>query len=127
MARFVFGDVGLTLDGAGAQAVDTLVLVGADDDVLEGAAVSDLEDGVLAAALGLATALDATTVGLHAAIKGTLDDLSRLQSDGSLGGGDVEAEGALDELRSRGGRDADGEGAEKGGGDEAEGRHCCCC
>jgi hypothetical protein len=116
----------LTLDGAGAQAVDALVLVGADDDVLEGAAVGDLEDGVLGTALGLATALDAAAVGLHATIKGALDDLGVLVGDGTLGGGDVEAEGALNQLRSRGSRGADGEGAEKGGGNEAEGRHCCC-
>ena len=107
--------------------MDALVLVGADDDVLEGATVGDLEDGVFAAALGLATALDATAVGLHATIEGALDDLSRLEGNGPLRGRDVEAEGALNELRSRGSRDANGEGAEKGGGNEAEGRHCCYC
>lgn len=104
--------------------MDTFDLVGADDDVLEGATVGDLEDGVLAAALGLTGALLATAVGLHAAIKGSGDDLGRRVGDGALGGGDVEAEGTLDELRSRGSRGADGEGTQKGGGNEAEGRHC---
>ncbi|KAF4254368.1 hypothetical protein CNMCM8812_008062 [Aspergillus fumigatus] len=48
------------LDGAGALAVDTLDLVGADNGVLEGGAVLEDEDGVLLAAFLLAGALDAT-------------------------------------------------------------------
>lgn len=57
-----------TLDGAGTLAVDALDLVGTNDNVLEGGAVLELEDGVLVAAFGLAGALDATTVGLHATL-----------------------------------------------------------
>ena len=105
--------------------MDTLDLVGADDDVLEGAAVGNLEDGVLAAAFGLAGALLATAVGLHATVEGTGDDLGGLVGDGALGSGNVEAEAALNDLRSRGSRGADGESAEKGGSDGSEGRHCC--
>lgn len=112
--------VKLTLDGAGALAVDTLDLVGTDDQVLEGGAVLELEDGVLVTTLSLASALDTTAVGLHATIEGARDDLGLLVGDGALGGGDCEAVSALNELGSRGGRGANGEGAEKGGGDEGK-------
>jgi len=104
--------------------VDTLDLVGTDDDVLEGGAVLELKDGVLVAALGLAGALDTTAVGLEATVEGALDDLGGLVGNGALGGGDGEAESTLNDLGSRGSRDADGESAEKGGGDGGEGRHC---
>lgn len=114
-----------TLEGAGTLAVDTLDLVGTDDDVLEGGTVLELEDGVLVTALGLASALNTTAVGLEATVEGALDDLSGLVGDGALGGGDGEAEATLNDLGSRGSRGADGEGAEKGGSDGGEGRHCC--
>lgn len=114
-----------TLESAGALAVDTFDLVGTDDDVLEGGTVLKLEDGVLVTALGLASALDTTAVGLEATVEGALDDLGSLVGDGTLGGGDGEAEAALNDLRSRGSRGADGESAEKGGSDGGEGRHCC--
>ena len=114
-----------TLESAGALAVDTLDLVGTDDDVLEGGTVLELEDGVLVAALSLTSALDTTAVGLEATVEGALDDLGGLVGDGALGSGNVEAEAALNDLRSRGSRGADGESAEKGGSDGSEGRHCC--
>ena len=114
-----------TLESAGALAVDTLDLVGTDDDVLEGGTVLELEHGVLVAALSLTSALDTTAVGLEATVEGALDDLGGLVGDGALGSGNVEAEAALNDLRSRGSRGADGESAEKGGSDGSEGRHCC--
>lgn len=57
-------------------------------------------------------------------IEGAGDDLGLGVGDRALGGGDVEAEGALDELRSRSSRSADSERTEESGGDEVEGRHC---
>ena len=105
--------------------MDTLDLVGTDDDVLEGGTVLELEDGVLVATFGLASALDTTAVGLEATVEGALDDLGSLVGDGALRGGDREAEAALNDLGSRGSRGADGESAEKGGSDGGEGRHCC--
>lgn len=57
-------------------------------------------------------------------IEGAGDDLGLGVGDRALGGGDVEAEGALDELRSRSGRSADSESTEESGGDEVERRHC---
>ena len=101
-----------TLEGAVALAVDTLDLVGTDDDVLEGGTVLELEDGVLVATFGLASALDTTAVGLEATVEGALDGLGGLVGDGALGSGDVEAEAALNDLGSRGSRGADGESAE---------------
>lgn len=50
------------LESAGADTVDTLVLVGANDDVPQGSAILKDEDGVGLAALRLATALDAAVV-----------------------------------------------------------------
>jgi hypothetical protein len=114
-----------TLEGAGALAVDTLDLVGTDDDVLEGGTVLELEDGVLVTALSLASALDTTAVSLETTVEGALDNLGGLVGDGALGGGDVEAEAALNDLGSRGSRGANGESAEEGGSDGGEGRHCC--
>jgi hypothetical protein len=113
-----------TLDGAGALAVDALDLVSANDQVLESGAVLELEDGVAVTTLGLASALDTTTVSLHATIEGARDDLGLLVGDGALGSRDGEAISALNELGSRGGRGADGESTQKGGGDEGERRHC---
>ena len=105
--------------------MDALDLVGTDDDVLEGGTVLELEDGVLVAALSLASALDTTAVGFEATVEGALDRLGRLVGDGALVGRDVEAEAALNDLGSRSSRGADGESAEKGGSDGGEGRHCC--
>lgn len=105
--------------------MDTLDLVGTDDQVLKGGTVLKLEDGVLVTTLGLASALDTTAVGLHATIEGALDDLGLLVGDRALGSGNVEAEAALNNLGSRSSGGANGEGAEKGGGDECEGRHFC--
>lgn len=117
---------GLTLDGTGTETVDALDLVGADDQVLQGGAVLQLEDSVLGAALGLTGALDATAVGLHATVEGARDNLGLGVGDRALGRGDVEAVGALDDLRRRSGRGSNGESAEEGGGDEVEGRHGYC-
>lgn len=104
--------------------MDALALVSANDDILEGRAVLELEDGVGGTTLSLATALLATAVGLHATIKGARDDLGLGVGDGALGGRDIEAEGALNELGSRGGGGSNGESAEESGCDEIEGRHC---
>lgn len=104
------------VDGAGALAVDTLDLVGTDDGVLEGSAVLEEEDGVLVATLSLASALDATAVGLHATIEGALDGLSGLIGDGALGGGDGEGGALLD------GTEVVGGGLGAGGGDDGRGR-----
>lgn len=106
--------------------MDTLDLVGTNDQVLEGGTVLKLEDGVLVTTLGLASALDTTAVGLHATIEGALDDLGLLVSNRALGSGNVEAEAALNNLRCRSGGGTNGESTEKGGSDECEGRHFCC-
>lgn len=78
------------LDGARAHAVNTLNLIGANDDVLEGGSVLKDEDGILVAALLLTSALHTTAVGLHATVKGSLDGLRGLVGDGTLRGGDGE-------------------------------------
>lgn len=105
--------------------MDTLDLISTDDDVLKSSAVLELEDGVLVATFRLASALDTTAIGLHSAVKRAADDLGLGILDISLAGRNVEAEGALNELRSWGGRCANGEGAEEGSGNKVEGRHCC--
>lgn len=103
------------LDGAGALAVDALDLVGADDGVLEGGAVLELEDGVGVAALGLPRALDAAAVRLHAAVEGLVggDRLHLAVRYAALGGRDGEG-GTLVERGGRGedagGRAEEGEG-----------------
>jgi hypothetical protein len=104
--------------------VDTLDLVGTDDQVLKSGTVLELEDGVAVTTLGLASTLDTTAVGLHATIEGAGDDLGLLVGDGALGSRDGEAVSALNELGSWGSRSADGESTQKGGGDEGERRHC---
>lgn len=57
-------------------------------------------------------------------VEGAGDDLSLGVGHRALGGGDIEAEGALNELRSGSSRSADGESAEESSGDEVERRHC---
>lgn len=89
------------LDSAGTKAVNTFVLVFANDGVLEGGAVGKKEDGVFVAALGLAAALNAAAVGLVAAVEGAGDGLGALVGYGALAGGDGE-----------GSRGAGAEGAE---------------
>ena len=78
--------VTVTLEGK-----SVLVLVGADDDVLEGGTVLELEDGVLVAALSLTGALDTTAVGLVTTIEGSGDGLGVIVGDGTLTGRDGEA------------------------------------
>ena len=81
------------LNGAGTETVNTLVLVLANDGVLESSAVSEEEDSVGVAAFGLTTALDTTAVGLVAAVEGAGDGLGFLVGDGALAGGDGEGSG----------------------------------
>lgn len=82
--------------------MDTLDLVRADDDVLEGTAVLDDEDGVRVAALFLTRARDSTAVGLHATVKGLAVDLVDLvEGDAALRVGDREGV-ALRELAGGG-------------------------
>lgn len=105
-------------DGARALTVDTLDLVSTDDGVLEGGAVLEDEDGVAVAALDLASALDATAVGLHATVESTGDVLDLLVGDGALGGGDGERSALLEGAHGVGGDIALGSG-ESGGGEKA--------
>lgn len=111
------------LEGAAALAVDTLDLVGADDDVAQRAALLDLEDGVRVAALGLAGAVDAAVVDEHASVEGLAggDGLDVGQGGGAGRGGDVEALldvaglGGRGDLRLGGGDGADGQGSDENG------------
>lgn len=114
----------LTLKRARTKTVDALNLIRANDDVLEGGAVLELEDRVGGPALLLPGALDAAAVGFQTTVESARDDLGFLVRHGALGGRDVEAVAALDELGGRRGGGADGEGAEDGGGEDAEGWHC---
>lgn len=91
------------LDGARTLAVNTLNLVGADDDVLEGGSVLKDEDSIRVAALLLTSALHTTAVGLHGTVEGSLDDLGRLVGDGTLGGGDGEGSTLLEGSHGVGG------------------------
>lgn len=103
------------LDGARALAVNTLDLVGADDDVLEGSTVLKDEDGILVTTLLLASALHTSAVGLHATVEGALDDLGGLVGDGALGGGDGEGGALLKGTHGVGGDVALGSGNGGGG------------
>jgi hypothetical protein len=78
------------LNGASTETVNTLVLVLANDGVLEGSTVSEKEDSVGVTAFGLTTALDTTAVGLVATVEGAGDGLGGLVGDGALAGGDGE-------------------------------------
>ena len=111
------------LDRAAALTVDTLDLVLADDDVLEGSAVLQEEDGIRVATFLLTSARDATAVGLVPSVEGATDLLGFLVGHGALRGRDVEGEAALDELRCWGSGGSNGESTKEGSGDEAEGRH----
>lgn len=76
--------------GARSLAVDALNLVRPDDDVGEGAAVLNLEDGIRVVTLILAGAGDTAVVHHHAAIEGLAggDSLDRGQGGGPGGGGE---------------------------------------
>lgn len=73
------------LNGASTHAVDTLVLVLADNEVAQVATLLDNEDGVALSTLRLARALDATAEGLHATIEGLASGnvLGLIESDGT--------------------------------------------
>lgn len=80
--------------------MDSLNLVCADDGVLQGGPISEQEDCVFVAALGIAGAADAAAVGLEAAavcleaaIEGSGDALGAAVGYAALGGRDREAEG----------------------------------
>lgn len=79
------------LNGAGTETVDTLVLVLANDGVLEGSTVLEDEDGITVLALSLTTALNTTAVGLVTTIEGSGDGLGVIVRDGTLTGRDGEA------------------------------------
>lgn len=106
------------LNGARTLAVNTLDLISANDDVLEGSAVLEDEDGVSVRALDLASALDTAAVGLHAAVEGAGDGLGALVGDGALGGGNGEGGASLEGAHGVGGDVALGRG-HGGGGEEA--------
>lgn len=112
------------LDGARALAVNTLDLVSANDGVLEGGTVLEDEDSIGVTALSLASALDATAVGLHATVKGAGDVLDLLVGDGSLGGGDGERSTLLEGAHGVRGDIAlgsgDGSGGEEAGEEDRE-------
>lgn len=91
------------------MAVNTLGLVGSNDDVLESGTVLDVEDGVGVTTLGLAGAGDTTAESLHATVKGTGDGHDLGELAGSRGGREARgsAGGASDGgSRSRGGGSA---------------------
>lgn len=97
--------------------MDTLDLILADDDVLEGGAVLEKEDGVVVAALSLTSAADTTTVGLVTTIEGARDGLGLIVGHGALGVRDGEAAGVAEtegEL-SLGGGQREGGGNDCGG------------
>lgn len=112
------------LDGARTLAVNTLDLISANDDVLEGSTVLEDEDGVGVLALDLASALDATAVGLHATVEDARDGLGTLVGDGSLGGGDGEGGASLEGAHGVGGdvalRRGHGGRGEEAGEDDGE-------
>lgn len=103
--------------------MDALDLVLANDDVLQGGAILKLEDGVLVATLGLASAGNTAAVGLHATVERAGDGLDLIVGNGALGGGD--GEGSADTEGLGGSRHA-------GGGNEGKaendlGLHFVCC
>lgn len=104
--------------------MDTLDLVLADDGVLQGGAVLEDEDGVGVAALRLASAGDATAVGLQATVEGAGDGLGRLVGDAALGRGDGQGRALLEveEVVGRLGGRAGGDGGHEGehGGNDGE-------
>lgn len=73
-------------DRAGAHAVHSLDLVGANDDILQSASILDPEDSILVTTLTL-RALNPATICLHTAVEGhvSTDDLGLLQGHASLG------------------------------------------
>lgn len=111
------------LESAGTLAVDTLDLVGADDDVLQGTALLDLEDSVGVATLILTGAVDTTVVNVHASIEGVAsgDSLDILEGGGAGRGGDVETPldvpslGGGGDLRVRSGDGTNGQGSDEHG------------
>lgn len=92
--------------------MDTLDLVGADDGVLEGGSVLEDKDGVGVATLSLASAVNATAVGLHSTIERAGDFLRGIVGNRALGGRDGEvgalADGVAVGGRGRGGESQDG-------------------
>jgi hypothetical protein len=80
------------LDGAGAEAVHALELVGTNDGVLQGTALLDQEDGVVLTALALSAAGDATAEGLVATVVGLAggDFIGLVKGHAALGVGDGE-------------------------------------
>lgn len=72
--------------------MDTLDLVGSNDDVLEGTAVRNLEDGIGVTALRLAGARGTTVVHLHATVKGLAgsNGVDTLEDRRAGGSGQVE-------------------------------------
>lgn len=104
------------LDVAGAQAVDALALVGADDDVADGGAVLEDEDSVLLAALALAGAGDAAVVADPAGVEGLagLDALGLREGPGVDGLGDAALVAEAGHGRGHGGEE----------GEDLGGMHC---
>lgn len=99
------------LNSASTHAVDTLILVLANDDVAQDATLFNNEDGVALSTLRLATALDATAECLHFTIEGlaSSDILGLIEGNGSRGCGEREGEALLEVV-----------GAGEGGGEERE-------
>jgi len=93
--------------------VDALAVVGADDDVAQGGAVLEDEDGVLLASLGLVVAGRRVAVPLHVvAVKGLAgrDRLGRseVSGGGGRGEGGPELGVGLGRSQSHGGEDDEG-------------------
>lgn len=82
------------LERAGALAVNTLELVLADDDIAQGSAVLEDEDGAVTASVGISVACAAAVILLVAHVLGARDDagLSK-RDDGTRASRDVESLG----------------------------------
>lgn len=78
-------------DRAGAQAVDTFVLVFANNDIAQGGTVLEEEYGVRIGTFDLTVAGYASTIGLVATVEATRDSFGFAVGDAALGGGDREA------------------------------------
>lgn len=112
------------LEGAGAEAVHTLALVGADDDVAQSGTILEHEDGVGLAALTLTTAGDATVVPGPAGVEDLagLDITGLAEADGVCGSGNT----ALVAEAGHGRRQGGGKGKDSGRGVHLERLSGCC-
>lgn len=101
--------------------MNTLDLVLANDSVLKSGTVRKLEDSISVTAFRLTSALDTTTVGLHATIENTGDLLGLLVGDRALGGGDREGSTLLELEELGGGGALNGRSSNRGANEGEDG------